>query len=146
MPSVLLVSSSTIIPADTASSAWLRTHFGRERTVVTLLWKSSLCPAAWWKWCVPCGHMAGNSLEANRGPPGHCMPQCSTSAHPRVGTLPVCTAWEWAVGDWPLPTVPTRTQCGMKKHTGWEQGDQKQSLRNGRPKNGPIWRGRTHAW
>lgn len=141
-PSVLPVSSSTIVPADTAGSAWVRTDLGRGRTVVTLLQMSSLCSAAWWEGHVPCGQMIGNCSEQKKKPPAHDMPPCSTSACPCTGTPPVCTAWAqgqaWAARDWPLLAVPACTWCGVKKHTKWKQGDQNQTLRNGRPSNGPI--------
>lgn len=155
MPSVLSVSSPTVILAGTASSAWVRTDFGRGRTVVTLLWKSSLCPSAWWEGHVPCGPTAGNCLEPNRGAPGHSVFHCSASACLPMGTLPACSAraqarawtraWTRAVRDQPLPAVPARSRCSMPKHPGWEQGDQNQTLRNGRPKNASIWTERTYA-
>lgn len=103
MPSVLAGSSSTIIPVDTTSSAWVKTHFGRGRTVATLLWKSSLCPAVWWAAHMPHGQMVRDSLAvpmwANRVAPGHSTPQCSTSACPQMGMLPACTAWAWAQAE-----------------------------------------------
>lgn len=97
--------------------------------------------------CAPWAN--GRKLLGVKKPPGHDMSQCSTSACPCTGTLPVCTAWAqgqaWAARDWPLLAVPACTWCGVKKHTKWKQGDQNQILRNGRPSNGPIPTGGTRA-